>query len=463
MGAFLRKHKGNIALESSSGQLLMIILAAVLVGLNGFFVLSEFAIVKVRRSKLEELAKKNQANARLALKVTKSLDTYLSATQLGVTLSSLALGWIGEPAIARLLEKLFAPLFEGNAILLHSVSFIVAFTFITLMHVVCGELIPKSVAIARAEQMTLFVVRPLHIFRIIFFPLIRLFDMLAGFFLNRIGIEPAKENETAHSDEEIKIIIGESLKGGYLDSIESEILKNAVDFSDTTAVEIMTPRKDIVCLFDDNTYEENLEIVRNSNHTRYPYCRDGKDNVLGMIHIRDLLQNTFHNNAEKNLANIVRELIIVPESASISNILMKMNKKQIHTALVVDEYGGTAGLLTMEDILEEIMGDISDEHDEKCEEIRQLEAGVFEIDGMLDIESAAEGLGVELSKEIEQVTIGGYVFNLLGKEPVIGDTVVDEHFVFEVLEVDGMRIKKIQARRLEGEKGGENSAMGGDS
>lgn len=449
--------KGFFTLESSTSQLFMIILAIIFVGLNGFFVLSEFAIVKVRRSKLEELAKKNKGNAKLALKITKRLDTYLSATQLGITLSSLALGWIGEPAIARVLGSLFAPFFENNQILLHSISFIIAFTIITLLHVVCGELIPKSIAIARAEQATLFVARPLYMFRILFFPLITIFESLAGFFLRRIGIEPAKDNENAHSDEEIKIIIGESLKGGYLDSIESEILKNAVDFSDTTAKEIMTPRKDIVCLFEKNTYEENMEIIKQTNHTRYPYCKEGKDNIIGMIHIRDLLQNTLQQKTpNKSLSSIVRDLIIVPETTSISNILMKMNKKQIHTALVVDEYGGTAGLLTMEDIIEEIMGDIRDEHDKKVEGMEQIDQNNYTIDGMLDIESVTEKLGLDIdNEEVEQVTIGGYVFNLLGKEPVVGDSVIDENFTFEVLEVDGMRIKKIKATRLQNKEESE--------
>ena len=431
-------------MESSTSQLFMIVLAIIFVGLNGFFVLSEFAIVKVRRSKLEELAKKNKGNAKLALKITKRLDTYLSATQLGITLSSLALGWIGEPAIARVLERLFAAFFVDNQILLHSISFIIAFTIITLLHVVCGELIPKSIAIARAEQATLFVARPLYIFRIIFFPLIKIFESLAGFFLRRIGIEPTKDNENAHSDEEIKIIIGESLKGGYLDSIESEILKNAVDFSDTTAKEIMTPRKDIVCLVADKTYEENLAIVKASNHTRYPYCEGGKDSIVGMIHIRDLLENQLAENPCHDLSKLVREMIIVPETASISDILAKMNRRQIHTALVLDEYGGTAGLLTMEDIIEEIMGDISDEHDEKTEECKQIDENTFEFDGMASLEDSGERIGINFDDE-EQVTIGGYVFNLLGRVPIIGDKAEDESCIYEVLEVDGNRVKKIKA------------------
>lgn len=429
----------------------MIILALFFVALNGFFVLSEFAIVKVRRSKLEELAKKNKANAKLSLKITKSLDTYLSATQLGITLSSLALGWLGEPAIAKVLYKAFGGFFGDNTILLHSVSFVIAFTIITFLHIVFGELVPKSIAIAKAEQSTLFVAKPLYLFRNVFFPVIKSFEMMSGFFLRRIGIEAVDESENAHSDEEIKIIIGESLKGGYLDSIESEILKNAVDFSDTTAKEIMTPRKDIVCLFAENSYEENIQIVRGTNHTRYPYCKEGKDNVLGMIHIRDLLQATIGNN-ERDLSKLVRELIIVPESSSISNVLMKMNKQQIHTALVVDEYGGTAGLLTMEDIIEEIMGDISDEHDTKIDEIKQIDERNFEVDGMLDLDTISEQIRVVFSDDIEQVTIGGYVFNLLGKEPLVGDSVVEGDFAYEILEIDGMRIKKLKITRLKDEE-----------
>lgn len=439
----------------SSSQLLMIILALFFVALNGFFVLSEFAIVKVRRSKLEELAKKNKANAKLSLKITKSLDTYLSATQLGITLSSLALGWLGEPAIAKVLYKAFGGFFGDNTILLHSVSFVIAFTIITFLHIVFGELVPKSIAIAKAEQSTLFVAKPLYLFRNVFFPVIKSFEMMSGFFLRRIGIEAVDESENAHSDEEIKIIIGESLKGGYLDSIESEILKNAVDFSDTTAKEIMTPRKDIVCLFAENSYEENIQIVRGTNHTRYPYCKDGKDNVLGMIHIRDLLQATIGND-ERDLSKLVRELIIVPESSSISNVLMKMNKQQIHTALVVDEYGGTAGLLTMEDIIEEIMGDISDEHDTKIDEIRQIDSHNFEVDGMLDLDTISEQIRIVFSDDIEQVTIGGYVFNLLGKEPLVGDSVVEGDFAYEILEIDGMRIKKLKITRLRDEEADEN-------
>ncbi|TLD88180.1 hemolysin family protein [Helicobacter sp. MIT 05-5294] len=427
---------------------LLALFALFLVLLNGFFVLSEFAIVKIRRSRLEELSKREVPSAKLALKITGKLDSYLSATQLGITLSSLGLGWVGEPAIARLLEGSFKYFLGDNPVLLHSVSFVIAFSLITLLHVVAGELIPKSVAIAKAEKAVLFVAKPLHMFWILFFPLIRIFDYLAIFSLHKMGIKPASEGEeNAHSEEELRIIVGESLKGGYLDTIENEIIQNAVSFSDTMAKEIMTPRKDMICLYDDNTYEENMKIVTSTKHTRYPYCKEGKDNIIGMVHLRDLLETMLSENSSKDLESLIREIIIVPESASISNILIQMNRRQIHTALVVDEYGGTAGLLTMEDILEEVIGDISDEHDKKSEDYHKIDEDSYSFDGMLDLERVADILGIEFEKDTEQVTIGGYVFNLLERMPVVGDMISDEYCEYEVLATQGARIVRLRATR----------------
>lgn len=428
----------------------MLILALALVLLNAFFVVSEFAIVKIRKSKLEELAKNDVKNAALALKITHSLDTYLSATQLGITFASLALGWISENAFVRLLSLPFDTLLTHSPILAHSIASVIAFIFVTLLHVVLGELVPKSIAIAKTESVVLFIAKPLYAFWVVFAPLIKLFDLLAAFFLRLIKIRPAKESEAAHSDEELKIIVGESLKEGYIDSIEGEIIKNAVDFSDTLAREIMTPRKDMICLDAQDSYEDNIKLVLETNHTRYPYYQDSKDNILGMIHIRDLLKSAIEG-GERNLSKLVRNMIIVPESAHISEILTTMNRQQIHTALVVDEYGGTSGLLTMEDIIEEIMGDISDEHDLKIEEesLKQIDAQTYEVDGKLDIESVEEMLQLTFSNTNDHVTIGGYVFGLFGRLPVAKDSICDEVCEFEVLEMDATRIKKLKIKKLE--------------
>ncbi|MFW5618445.1 MAG: hemolysin family protein [Campylobacter hyointestinalis] len=421
----------------------MVILAAVFIFLNGFFVLSEFSIVKVRKSRLEELVKDKVPNAKLAYKMSNSLDTYLSATQLGITLSSLALGWIGEPAVANLIEAPLKTYFGIDGVAVHTIAFIIAFTLITLLHVVLGELVPKSVAIAKAEKSVLFIAKPLYMFWVIFFPVIRTFDFIASLSLKAIGIKPAKDSELAHSEEEIKIIVGESLKGGVLDSMESEIIKNAVDFSDTVAKEIMTPRKDMVCLNKQKSFEENMKVIEESKYTRFPYVDGSKDIVLGMIHIRDILQNNLRD-IDTNLDKIVRKFIIVPENSSISKILVRMNKDRISAALVVDEYGGTAGLLTMEDIIEEILGDINDEHDDKSQDYKKLSDDVFEFNGRFEIEAVEEIMDISFDEETEQLTIGGYVFNLFERLPIVGDKIDDENCIYEVTKMDGASIGAVK-------------------
>lgn len=425
---------------------LMLILACVFIFLNAFFVLSEFAIVKVRKTRLEELIKEKVPNAKMAYEMSNSLDTYLSATQLGITLSSLALGWIGEPAVSRLIERPLVDYFGLEGVAVHTVSFAIAFTLITLLHVVLGELVPKSIAIAKAEKATLIVAKPLHMFWIIFSPVIKIFDFLAAVVLKILGIKRAKDSEIAHSEEEIKIIVGESLKGGVLDSFESEIIQNAVDFSDTVAKEIMTPRRDMVCLNKQKSIEENMKIIHDSRYTRFPYIDGSKDVVLGMIHIRDILQNNFEKK-DLNFDNIAKKLIIVPENSSISKILIMMNNERIPAALVVDEYGGTAGFLTMEDIIEEVVGDINDEHDDKNPNYKKLAPNIFEFKGRFDIESVEELMDISFDDETEQLTIGGYVFNLLGRLPAIGDKIDDENCFYEVMKMDGTSIKVVKVTK----------------
>ncbi|PSM53198.1 HlyC/CorC family transporter [Campylobacter blaseri] len=421
----------------------MIFLAFVFVFLNAFFVLSEFAIVKIRKSRLEELVRDKVPNAKLAYEITNSLDTYLSATQLGITLSSLALGWIGEPAVATIIEKPLQAIVGENSILIHTISFAISFSIITLLHVVLGELVPKSIAIVKPEQATLLVAKPLHAFWVIFSPFIKTFDFLARSVLKLLNIKPAGESEIAHSEEEIKIIVSESLKGGVLDSVESEIIKNAVDFGETVAKEIMTPRKNMICLNKQKSYEENYKTVIDAKYTRFPYIDGSKDNVLGMIHIRDIMQQ----GENKNFDDIVRKPIIVPENFSIAKILPKMNKEGISAALVIDEWGGTAGLLTMEDIIEEVFGDINDEHDDKSPNYKKIKDNVYEFMGRFDIEDVEELMDIRFDEETEEVTIGGYVFNLLGRLPVVGDKIEDKICIYEIMKMDGNTIEKVKVEK----------------
>jgi CBS domain containing-hemolysin-like protein len=421
-----------------------LILVLFLVFCNAFFVVSEFSIVKIRRTKLEELVHAGSKRAKIALTISEHLNTYLSATQLGVTLASLGLGWLGEPAVSRLLEQLFTGWFEPGSVLLHSVSFGVAFTLITLLHVVLGELVPKSMAIQDTERYALFIAVPLYTFNKICTPIIWCFDHVSLWILKLMGVQQAEENEDAHSEEEIKLIIDASQKGGVIDDTESEIIQNAICFSEITAHEIMIPRQDMKCLYKTSSYNEIMDFVKQNKHTRFPLCDGDKDQIVGMIHIRDLLEckNTPHT--KDLLSKLVRHILFVPENKSVSEILHEMMKKRIHMAVVVDEYGGTAGLLSMEDILEELVGDIQDEHDETVNEpVKIISEDVCEFDGLYLVEDAYEELSLPYC-EHEESTIGGYVFNLLGREPQVGDMTEDEYCVYEVLAVDNMRITRVK-------------------
>lgn len=425
-------------------SVLMLILAVVFVLMNAFFVLSEFSIVKVRRTRLEELIKNKNSNAKLAYEMTKSLDTYLSATQLGITLSSLALGWIGEPAVSRLIETPLKEYLGLQGVMVHSVSFVIAFTLITLCHVVLGELVPKSIAIAQAEKATLFVAKPLHMFWVLFSPVIKVFDWCSGVMLRILGIRRPKDSEIAHSEEEIKSIVSESFKGGVIDSMESEIIKNAFDFSDTVAKEIMTPRKDMICLNKQKTYEENLKAIAEFKYTRYPYIDGSKDVVLGMIHVRDILQKGVIPNKKVDFDSIVRKFLVVPESSSLSKILVMMNKERISASLVIDEYGGTAGLLTMEDIIEELVGDINDEHDEKDLDYKKLGDEIYEFNGRFEIEDIEELFDIKFDDDLEQLTIGGYVMSLFERLPAVGDKIEDVNFMYEITKMEQNSVKSVK-------------------
>lgn len=405
-------------------------------------------MVKIRKTRLEELALQGNKNAKLALRIVTSLDTYLSAVQLGITLASLALGWIGESAIASLIAPVIFAYFPGSEWLLHSASIAVSFTLITLMHVVLGELIPKSIAIQKPENAALFSAWPLFIFHKIGYPVIALFDRTAWIILKIIGISPVRDAELAHSEEELRMIVSASQRGGVLDQMESELIDNVFDFADRTAREVMVPRQDMICLFTDDTFEENMRVVRETGHTRYPLCDVDKDHVLGMIHIRDLMDLDLVSDGEKNMKTVMREILMVPEGMSVAKLLQVMRRKRTHLAVVVDEYGGTAGLVGMEDVIEQIVGDIQDEHDQEEVEIQRLPDGSYEFDGRVLLDDVGDLLSIRL-EEHDEDTIGGYIFGLLGRRPEISDQVVIGEYLFSVLQVNGFRIMRVKAEPAE--------------
>lgn len=421
-----------------------LVLVFLLVFANAFFVVSEFSIVKIRRTKLEELAHNGSKRAKIGLKINDHLNTYLSAIQLGITLASLGLGWIGEPAVSKLLEACFDNWFADNPVLLHSLSFGIAFGFITLLHVVLGELVPKSLAIQETERCALIIAPALYTFNRIFAPFIWVFDHVTIGILKLIGIKPGDENDDAHSEEEIKLIIDASQKGGIIDDTEGEIIQNAICFSETSAHEIMIPRQDIKCIYKNYSYNETMDFIRQHNHTRFPLCDKDKDHIIGMVHIRDILEHPEDKDAKDFLSRVSREILFVPENKSISDILHQMMHKHIHLAIVVDEYGGTAGMISMEDILEELVGDILDEHDDISDEpIKKIDDTSCEFDGLYLVEDAFDCMGLP-EFETEESTIGGYVFGLIGREPKIGDQAEDDYCRYEVMAVDNMRITRVK-------------------
>lgn len=423
----------------------MLATAIFLVFVNGFFVIAEFALVKVRKTRLEELVQQGNTRARLALKVVTSFDTYLGATQLGITLASLALGWIGEPAVADLIEPVILAYFPEAAWLVTTLSIAIGFTVITFFHIVLGELVPKSMAIQQAEKLALFAVVPLYIFHRLGYPIIVLFNKAAKAILNGMGMKAANETELAHSEDELRMIVSASHRGGVLDQMESELIDNVFDFADRLAREVMVPRQDMCCLFTDDSFEENMRVVRETGHTRYPLCTEDKDHVIGMVHIRDLMDLDLNDAENKNLNAVMREILVVPEGMSVAKLLQFMRRKRTHLAVVADEYGGTAGLVALEDVLEEIVGDIQDEHDNDEEaEVRRFSDGSYEFDGKVLLDDVAELLNIRL-EEPEEDTIGGYIFGSLGRRPEIGDKINIGDYTFEVLQVNGFRVVRVKA------------------
>lgn len=430
---------------------------------NAFFVVAEFSLVKIRRTRLEELVLQGNSRAKLALQIVSTFDTYLGATQLGVTLASLGLGWLGEPAVAALIAPLIFNYFPGAVWLVHTVSVALGFIIITFLHIVLGELVPKALAIQRTEELALFCAWPLFIFHKLGYPVIVLFNKAAHAILALIGVKQLGDAEVAHSEEELRMIVNASHRGGVIDQMESELIDNVFDFADRLAREVMVPRQDMICLFSDDPFAENMRVVRETGHTRYPLCVEDKDHVIGMVHIRDLVDLDIHGAGEKDLRAIMREILVVPEGMSVARLLQAMRRKRTHLAVVADEYGGTAGLVALEDVLEEIVGEIQDEHDpEAVAEIQRFPDGKFEFDGRVLLEDVAELLNIRL-EEHEEDTLGGYIFGLLGRRPEVGDEVSIGDYGFSVLQVNGFRVVRVKAVPLAPPEEGQDPENAGRS
>jgi len=426
---------------------LNLVLVLLLVLLNGFFVAAEFALVKVRTTRLQQLQNEGVGKAKYALAVTKKLDAYLSATQLGITLASLGLGWLGEPAISHLIvDPLFALLHWDKAWYSSALSVFIGFATITFLHIVLGELAPKSLAIQKSETASLWLSGPLLAFYKVFFPAIWLLNGAANRMLRLIGVQPANEHDAVHTEEEIRILMNQSAKSGHIDKDEMALFDNIFEFSDRVAREIMLPRTDMECLYANLPFAENLKTVYRTKHTRYPVANYDKDTIIGFVHITDIL--TADPDEEHDLQSFIRPVLMVPESMEISHVLKLMQRKHSQLVIIVDEYGGTAGLLTTEDILEEIVGEIHDEFDENERPSIEKKGNQYSVDGRVLLEDLDDLLSLGIEDE-EVDSIGGWLFTQLEGAVAKGKKLKHGSFEFEITEVRRLRIMRVTITRME--------------
>lgn len=418
--------------------------------LNGFFVAAEFSLVKVRATQLDELISEGRSGpkAAKAKRMVQRLDDYLAATQLGITMASVALSMLGERYIERLIQPVFHQYLPGLGTLIPTISFLLAFSFLTFLHVVFGELMPKSLAIRRPLETTLRVSTPLAGFQRLFQWAIKLLNGAANkllrFFFN---IDPASEHEPVHSAEELQILVAESQRSKQVTATERDISIKALELNELVAHDVMTPRTEIVALDPKDDFQTNLNIALESKHTRFPLRERNLDTCLGVVHIKDFLR--IINDPKPDLLKIRRDIIIVPESQPLDELLKTFLSRQAHMALVVDEFGATVGMVTLEDVLEEIVGEIDDEFDSPAEQnsFERISGDEFLVDGKMALYELSEHSDVELESE-EVSTIGGYVTSHMGRLPEPGETTEIEGYEVTVKEMDGRRIVRLHFRRL---------------
>ena len=420
---------------------LKILVVFLLVFGNAFFVAAEFSIVKMRSSRLDVLIAEGNRRASYAKKLADRLDVALSVTQLGITIVSLGLGWLGEPVVASLLHPAFS-WFGVPESAVETVSFAIAFFLITSLHIVGGELIPKNVAIRKVESVALTVALPLLVFQRIMYPFVWLLNHVANWAEERMGFSVVtKEEDVAHTEEEIRVLMEESHRQGFIDKTELEFVDNVFDFADLSVREIMIPRTDMVCLDLEDSLEESIETAMEERLTRYPICDGGKDNVIGFLHIKDFLQTLYKKEAP-DLRKLARHALVVPEAMAVSRLLQTMQQERSQLAIVVDEYGGTAGMVTIEDVIEEIVGDIQDEFDTDRPLVEKKGACLYSVDAKMLLEELEDILEVAIDEE-EIDSVGGWLSAHVDNPPRIGQKATFGDAQFFVEETEGVRVTRV--------------------
>lgn len=433
-------------------------MVAILIAFTGFFVAAEFAIVKVRSSRIDQLVAEGKRGALAAKKVTTNLDEYLSACQLGITVTAMGLGWLGEPTI----EKLLHPLFEKwnlNPSISSVLTFGLAFMLMTYLHVVVGELAPKTMAIQKAEKVTLLFAAPLMMFYKVMYPFIWVLNSSARVITGLFGLKPASEHEVAHTEEELRLILSDSYESGEINQAEYKYVNNIFEFDNRIAKEIMVPRTEIVGFYLEDSVEEHMKVIQNERYTRYPIFGEDKDDIIGMVNVKDFFIR-YMTEDQKDLSSIrsyMRPIIEVMETTPIHDLLLQMQKKRIPMAVLYDEYGGTAGIVTLEDILEEIVGEIRDEYDEdEAPPIQHVNEQHIIVDGKVLISEVKDLFGLHIEED-DVDTIGGWIM-MQNHEIEEGQHVEAEGYEFKVLEKDAYQIKRVEIRKMEEEQEEEKAA-----
>lgn len=421
--------------------MLNLLLVVFLVLLNGFFVAAEFALVKVRGSYLEQLENEGDKRATVTKKVTSNLNVYLNACQFGITLASLGLGWVGEPAIAHLIEPALTAIHLSENFI-STVAFIIAFSIITCAHIILGEIVPKTIAINKSDQVSLWSAKPLIAFYKITYPFVWFLNASSNVVLRLIGMTPSSEHEVAHTEEELRILMTHSQKSGHINKMELDLIEGAFDFADRIVRQVMIPRVDMVTLNFNDSYEDVMNKVKTELYTRYPVIREDKDNVIGYVHLKDLI--VLDGN---NFEMPIRSIINLSESTETSQAMNLMKKNKVQIALIVDEYGGTAGMITMEDLLEEIVDEIRDEFDtEELLPILEIENG-YSVDSKVIIESINDITGLEINSD-EIDTIGGWVYQKTNGEVKEGFSLQERDFLFIIQKVIDNHIERIKIVKI---------------
>lgn len=418
-----------------------------LVSANAFFVAAEFALVKIRITQIAEHVKRGRKFAPIAQNILEHLDSYLSACQLGITFTSLGLGWVGEPLLAEMFRQPIASLGVTSEPLLHLISFGIGFGILTFLHIVLGEQAPKMLAIQKPESTTLFISFPLQLFYTVFKPVIWILNQSANYFLRLIGIDPVRPSELVHTAEELELMVDEGAKHGVLTKTEQELISSIFEFSNTTAKEIMVPRTDVIAINLNTPRDRLIQIVTEEGYSRMPVYKESVDNVIGLIYTKDLISLLEHRDLIV-LQDIIRPAYFVPSAMKISQLMKELQDRKMHMAVVVDEFGGTEGIVTMEDILEEIVGEIHDEYDEVLKDVEQSTDGSILVNAKMAIKDFNEKFTVEIPDDPEYETVGGFLSKISGHIPEQSEEIRFENLHFTIVKKSQRRLRQVKLKKL---------------